>query len=224
MRREDERRARTAPEGERAERLRELYAEYSRAEVRGAETRAEAMARMGAIQRATRELLREDGEEALWALRAEATLKLQRAMEGELEEVERDALLGTFPEALAQYHAVVDGELVAPAFVARTLFVGRWNAAHGLRPVEGMGEAELRAYWGWLALEAEDVPVEQRLVALQGYEDAGGHPVTEARAVLLFEAGHMLQAGEAFQLAYEEEGTLRLRNHALAAFELAAAR
>jgi hypothetical protein len=85
-----------------------------------------------------------------------------------------------------------------------------------------MSEVELRAYWGWLALEARDVAIEHRLSALERYAQAGGQSVTEARAVLLFEAGHMMEAAQAFQQAYEEEGTLRLRNHALASIELAA--
>lgn len=223
VRREDQRRASLAPTEERAERVRELYAEYSRAEVRGGETRAASLARVRALDEATLEVARQDGEEALWALRAEATATLMAAMEGGIDQVEREALLGTFPDVLSRYGAVRDGELVAPPFVARTLFVARWNAAHGLAPTQGMGEAELRAYWGWLALEADQAPVGHRLVALEGYAQAGGTSVLEARAVLLFEAGQMLAASEAFELAYEEEGTLRLRNHALAALELATA-
>ena len=80
-----------------------------------------------------------------------------------------------------------------------------------------MAEVEVEAYWGWLALEAASAPIELRLEALEHYEEATGRPAHEARATLLYLGGDALRASDLFTRAYEDFGSVRLRNHALAA-------
>ena len=213
----DRERAESAPRDEAAEALRELYAEYSRAEIAGADSQASATRRIAALQSSGRAYRARNGDEAIAALRAEAVVRAERALAGELPGTQREALLGTFEEVLARYGAIDGDTWLAPPFVVRTLFLARWNTAHGLPATLGMSDPELRAYWGWLALEADGASVPQRLAALDAYEDAGGARVAEARGALLFEGGRMLASAESFQRAFEEEGSLRLRNHALAA-------
>lgn len=219
VRARDERLAREALRDHETNALRRLYAEHSLAEIAGADTPDSARHRIMSFVFASRRYRESRGEEAIAALRAEAALEAERALRGDLEDAERDARLGTFFSVLERYGAADAGELRAPSFVVRTLFVSRWNVAHGFPPTDGMQEAELQAYWGWLALEAEDAPDARRLEALEAYDRAGGADADEARGTLLYRMGRMPEAAEAFQRAYEEEGTLRLRNHALAALE-----
>ncbi len=213
----DARLARDAPRFAEADALRRMYREHGRAEIHG-ETQSSARRRAGGLAAATRSFREARGDGALWALRAEAVRALPAALAAEDGE-ERQALLGTFERVLGRY----GGTEAAPDFVVRTLFVARWNAAHGLPLTEGMEPAELRAYWGWLALEVEDAPLDRRLAALEGYEAAGGERAEEARGALLYRAGRPIAAAEAFERAYGEEGTLRLRNLALAALSTASA-
>ena len=221
VRRRDGVRAARPPAGADADALRELYAEYSRAEIAGADSESSATRRIVAIASAARAFRAAHGEPAIESLRAEAVIDAERALAGDLPETRRDAVLGTFEQVLARYGAIESDTTVAPPFVVRTLFVARWNTAHGLPATLGMSDAELRAYWGWLALEAEGAAIGARLAALDAYEQAGGARATEARGALLFEAGRTLDAADAYERAFEEEGSLRLRNHALAALAAA---
>ena len=128
--------------------------------------------------------------------------------------------LGRFPDMATRYGLDLRSDRLRDRFVARVLFKARWNAISGLPSTEGLVPIELQAYWGWLALEATEVPPAQRLEALAGYAAAGGSAVEEARGALLYALGDGAAAAEAFGNAYAETGNLRLRNHALAALAL----
>lgn len=210
--------ARTAPpEGEDpATRLR-LYREANVAEVEG-DSEAESRARDALLAGVVSRIRERSGARAIAAMRARDLETLERSLA-------RDASLepelgGGFVRMMERYGLVAGGRQVAPRFVVRTLFKARWNARHGLPLTEGLSRVERQAYWGWLALRAEPAPVERRLEALEGYAAAGGVRSREAKAVLLYDAGRFQEAREAFDRAYAETPTYRLRNHALACAEL----
>ncbi len=118
---------------------------------------------------------------------------------------------------MATYGLTGDGAWRAPDIVVRALFKARFNATLRRPLTEGLHPIELEAYWGWLALEAEEAPIDRRLEALDEYEAVVERTFPEARGVLLFHAGEFLEAAERFEEAYAETGNVRLRNHAMAA-------
>ena len=123
------------------------------------------------------------GPEARRALRA---ADLERAMAALRQEgPERDRELGGLVPALERYDMVRSGQQVAPDFVVRTVFKARWNGAHARPLTEELSPVELRAYWGWLALEAVSAPLPRRLEAVTAYTQAGGAHGSEAQGVLL---------------------------------------
>jgi len=220
--RRDARRARRAPRGDLARAVVEMVATLGRAEAGAGIPRREAQRGALQLRSAVHSLRQDDGEEAVAALRARATLRLEDALSGELDEEEARGLLGSFPEMLERYGLTEDGERVAPPFAVRTLFVARWNTLVGLDPTDGMAGVERQAYWGWLALSATGVEPRARLGAAERYAEAGGARAEEARAVLLYQAGRFGAAQRAFSALFEEEGSVRYRNHSLAAVEAAA--
>ena len=88
---------------------------------------------------------------------------------------------------------------------------------HRLDLTEDFSPIERQAYHGWLGFRAESADLSLRLGALADYGDAGGRSGTEARAVLLYMQEQRPQAADAFDEAYAEAPSFRLRNHALAA-------
>jgi hypothetical protein len=199
----------------------ELWLEQGRAELVGNELRhmseARAIRRKAAIDR----LRLEHGPTLDGALRARACELLASALLG--EHPNAAAFLGSFPRALRRYGALSDGELVAPWLTVRALWKARYNGLFDLPLTEGLSPMELRAYYGWLALRAASVPLEQRLAAVERWAEAGGDGALEARAALLYESGQAGAAADAYRAAYEATGSVRLRNHALAADVLSAA-
>lgn len=168
-------------------------------------------------------IVRAEGDGALDALRAAAVLRFDAVLRGEASAEDRAWILGRFPEVMARYGAMTpEGDAIAPRFVLRTMYAARWNVAHGLDPVRGLGPAALRAYHGWLAFEVEGAPPAQRLAALDAYEAAGGEAPPGARAALLALAGRWAEAGDAYVEAYQATGSIRFRNHALHAVARAA--
>jgi hypothetical protein len=156
---------------------------------------------------------------ALAAARARDVTRMLPALRGEggLTGTQRASELGVFPAMLERYGAIVAGRRIAPELVIRTNFAARWNVIHGLAMTDGMSRLELRAYYGWLALEGGTAPLGMRMEAVDAYAAAGGTRVWEARGVLAFEAGEMAEARSDFERACDLTGSLRLRNHALAA-------
>ena len=216
--RADEAAAAGAPQSDVAARLKLVYEQQGRAEVLG-DSETSAQGREASLRALVAELRAAGGDRAVGALRARAMRELGPALDGRLPPDQRDAVLGSFPRMLERYGLTRAGRVVAPRFVVRTLFKARWNAVHRLAPTDGFGQAELRAYHGWLALRADAAPIAARIEAATAYGRAGGERADEARGVLLFRAGHAEQAADAFVKAYERSGSLRLRNHGLAATE-----
>jgi hypothetical protein len=206
---------------EREERRRHLYLEHGLREVHADDAPEEAVTRRIQIESVVREIVENGGDDAIAAARARDITRMLPALratgqDAELDATERASELGLFPSMLARYGAIVDGRRVAPEIVLRTLFAARWNAIHGRPMTEGMDDVRLRAYHGWLALEGGDAPLSMRETALDHYAAAHGSRVFEARGVLLFEAGELVEARQSFARAYELTGSVRLRNHALA--------
>lgn len=212
----DRRAADQCPRSEAVLGLERLLAAQGRAEVGPGESAEAFQERQAALSEAADRVRRTHGHDALPALRARDTGRLEAALAGALEAETRDALLGSFPRMLERYGLVVGGERIAPFFVTRTLFKARWNALVHLPPTDGFARSELRAYWGWLALHSSGADVALREAALDRYAAAGGERVNEARAVLAHRAGHPSEAARWLDRAVSRHGGLRLRNHALA--------
>lgn len=207
--------AAVAPSGELAERVRRLVDEQGRAEVGEGEPTDVYEARLRDLRAAAAELARTEGEEALDALRAEATGDLSRALAGELAREREEAVLGSFPRMLERYGATREGEVVAPSFVVRVLFAARFDAIVRGNPTARLSPVEQRAYWGWLALAERPVPAPLRERALAEYARVGGWGSVEAAAIAANEAGRTSDATQRFgELA--ATGNLRWRNAALA--------
>ncbi len=203
------------PTGPRAETRRTIYREVNAAEHAAADYPGQAQARPGRLRLGLAALVEELGEPAVAATRAADVARAMRALRegGDADE------LGGFVRMMERYSMAEAGRQTAPAFVVETALAARWNAVHGRELTEGLSDVELRAYWGWLALHAARAPLDRRLEALRHYAGAGGQRALEGRAAILFEAGDLEGAREAYERAYAMAGTFRLRNHALAAHE-----
>ncbi len=197
---------------------RTLYLAQGLSEVRMDDSPEEASGRAMNLARLARGIAERDPQ-ALAAVRARDVGRVMPALrgEGELSDTQRAAELGVFPAMLERYGAVIEGHRVAPELVIRTMFHARWNAIHGIAMTDGMTRLQLRAYYGWLALEGGTAPIGMRIEAVDAYAAAGGTRVWEARGVLAFEAGELAEARSDFERACDLTGSLRLRNHALAA-------
>jgi len=212
----DEARAEDAPSGLVAETLLDAYYRHGNAEHFGTNEESFRQDRRS-IARAAALLTEEHGDEALLAIQASVVGRLDDALAGRMEEAERVAFLGNFEQILSTYGLVDEGRWLAPDVAVRALFKARFNAALRQDLTLGLHPIELEAYWGWLALEARDAPTDRRIEALGEYERVHEAPAHEARGVLLFQAGRFIDSAEAFEAAYAETGSMRLRNHALAA-------
>nr|MDQ3033847.1 hypothetical protein [Myxococcota bacterium] len=157
------------------------------------------------------------GDEAIAAIRAADVERMIRALAGEGDDRARAQAVGAFRRSLERWGAIDGDRRVAPEIVVRALFAARWNAVHGRALTEGLGPVHLRAYHGWLALEADTAPSAMRERAIDAYREAGGAWADEARGVLAWRGGAFDEAASAFARAHEESGVVRLRNHALAA-------
>lgn len=206
--------AASAPRTEAALRADELWLELGREERQGVPGYQRA-ARGRAMQVAIGRVLEESGEPAVLALRAAAAERLEAALDVELDPKLASDVLGDFALMLEGEGCARNGELIAPRFVARTLYRARWNIAYGLVPTHAFSTIEKRAYYGWQALHARRLPLTQRARALVEYGRAGGDRTGEASGVLLFRNRQFVEAGQAFSEAYRRAGTLRLRNAAL---------
>lgn len=215
----DRQAAREAPEGEAVVALLRLHHEGGLAEATARpETQEESLARRAAIDEARRAVVAAHGEGALDALRAAAAIRLDDALAGRMSRDELRGFLGGLPRMLERYGVTKNRRLIAPRTVARALFEASWNGRMGIRPLTaGLDRVELRAYWGWLALHSAQAEMDARLAALDEYRRAGGTRVIEARAALLWQAERYEASAGEYARAYEHTGSLRLRNHGLAA-------
>lgn len=206
--------AERAPAGEAAEERRRLYREANVAEDEAREPPSRARQRREQLVAALAAIAPDD--EARAAVRASDLARLEPALRGELPAGERPAELGGFVAMMRRYGLAHGDRQSAPRFVVRTLFKARWNTLHDRELTEGLSPVELSAYHGWLALRGEGAPGELRLEALEAYAAASGASVAEARGVLLYDLERFEDAREAFDQAYAEVPSFRLRNHALA--------
>lgn len=210
--------AATLQDGEALARLEHLYFQHGLAEIEG-EVEQAADDRAGALYQAFLAFRTEVGEDGVRALLARWTNEAEGTLD-EGDRDDRDARLGSFPTMLDRYG--IDARSADPveSFVRRTLYKARINASLSRSPTEQLEPIEVQAYWGWLAYAAEVDPP-RRLVALSAYEEAGGPVDDSVTATLLYLDGDALAAAEKFERAYEEHGSLRLRNHGLAALATA---
>lgn len=213
----DARLAALAPDSEAARARRRLYQEANVAEREARDHPGRARERGTRIAAALDGLIEEHGEEVVAQIRAQDVARGEQALAGELAAGDSVSELGGFVPMMERYGMAADGIQIAPRFVVRTAFAGRWNALHARELTDGFSELERRAYWGWLALHALEAPAALRMEALGHYEAVAGERADEARGMLLYGAGDIAGAHEAFLAAYEARGTFRLRNHALAA-------
>lgn len=212
----DAREASDAPEGEGAAERRRLYRELNVAEHEGRDPPGRAEDRRARLRAALARLVDEHGESTPARVRAADLALLEPALRGALPSGERVAELGGFVRMMERYDLARGGRQLAPRIVVRALFKARWNAIHGRELTEGLSAVERHAYWGWLAYGATAAPVERRLEALDRLGEAEGLSTAEARGVILFDAGRLTEAREAFERAWEDRPSFRLRNHALA--------
>lgn len=212
---EDAKAAAHVPRTEAAKKLDALWLEQGHAERDGMPPNHVRAASQLARRAAFDMVVRESGQAGALAVRAAAAERLDAAIDLKLApELARD-VLGSFPVVLEREECARGGELVAPRFVVRTLYKARWNLSYAQQPDLAFSTIEKRAYYGWQALHARRLPLEQRMRALLAYQRYGGTRINEATGVLLFRSGQPAAAREAFSAAYAAAGTLRLRNAAL---------
>ena len=197
------------------DRLRELYLQNGRGELEPIVDAHAITQRLKEASDALEHAKRTHGNDVALYLRAAACEKLEAVLRGEVTGAEKDAWLGLFANLLDRHHATHKGIPIAPHFVIRTLYKARWNTLHGLSHAHEFSPIEGQAYFGWLALHADTLPLRQRLQAIPEYQAAGGKRVHEAAAALLFARGHFSEARVALQKAYEEAPSLRLKNYLL---------
>lgn len=219
--REDRERAAEVPETEEFLRIARVYRSAGLAELGEPEAPRAGRERTVEMAEGIRAIAEEHGEEAVIALRARMTERAVRALKGELPAEDRRGLLGTFASIMERYSVIEEGRLIAPEFVLRALYKARWNGYMRLELTSGLEDIELEAYWGWLALAAHGIEVRRRLHALDSLEEVSEEEFPEARATLLFLSGEYSQSADIFDELYHRTGSLRYRNHALAAVHAA---
>lgn len=175
-------------------------------------------ARLGRLRQDLAAIAATDGEEAVAALRAAATSRVDALAHGEESLEEARESLGSFVAIVSGYGLYRGDRPYAPPVVFRALYKARWNALAGLEDLTaGLHPIELQAYWGWLAFHAEGAGIDQRADAFREYVGAGGQASDEAIATMAYFVGDFAGAARYFERAHEETGDLRLRNYALAA-------
>lgn len=196
-----------------AHRLEKLFLASGQAERQPLESGATSATRQAQVAALVRDIQQRQGSQALAIMRAHAVESLELVLKGTITGEEAAARLGTFPNLLAFHGATYRGKPIAPHFVVRTLYKARWNTLHGLAHPEGFSPIEGRAYFGWLSFHAPRLSIPYRLAALPDYAATGGDRATEGAATLLFLSGQHERALTAMHAAYQEQPSLRLRNH-----------
>jgi hypothetical protein len=217
----DARDAAAAPSTPEAQALEALVRQQGEAEDRGFEDVDVGVRRHAALHAAYAIVVERAGEAAALRLRAKSVEALEAALDLRLPLAERKHVMGAFATALLRDGVTRTGYMVAPHFVVRTLYKARWNVLAGVEPDHGFARVERRAYFGYQALHADQVPLTRRIEALHAYGKAGGEDLEEALGTLLFFAHNYPQAAKAFDAAQRAHGNLRARNYAIAARAMA---
>jgi hypothetical protein len=153
---------------------------------------------------------------ALEAIRARDVDRTMSALRASGDAPERLGEIGSLPEALVRYGAVVEDRRVAPVIVVQSMAWARWNGIHQRPLTEGMDRTMLRAYHGWLVYYGPTEGTDLRDGALVELVRAGGLRGLETEGFLRLSRNDRPGAQLAFEAAYEASGNVRLRNHALA--------
>jgi len=207
-----------APTGPVVTRFLEAYDEQGQAELAvPPQPVAVREARIGRMRRDLEQIASTHGEQAIGALRAAAAARVDPVAHGDEDLEDARRTLGSFVEVIEAYGLYRDGRPFAPPVVFRALYEARWNALAGLPFTEGLQPVEVQAYWGWLAYYGEEAGIERRAEAFRQYVHAGGAPSNEAIATMAYFVGDFPGAARFFWRAHAETGSIRLRNHALAA-------
>lgn len=129
------------------------------------------------------------GEDGLKAVRAYATERFMRALSfGLADAQEEHGVVGAvFDFLLVHGYVMPDGTLLAPELSVRATYKVRWNMLFGFLPTAGLSPIERRAYEGFRALEAENMPDVARHAALQALLNEGSD-VTFQRAAAIWQA------------------------------------
>lgn len=219
----DVRLAASAPSDALAGALDRVVLDAGRLETRPPSDRAFAMESLASrAHEALTSVVSAHGLEAVARLRAKAVLRFVDAFDPSVRPSEDVApIVGGFALALERWNVLRAHRVAAPGLVVRTLYAARWNSIVGLPQTSGLGAEELRAYHGWLALHADDLPREVRAASTVAFGEVGGGSAREALAILLFEDGSTVSAAQAFERIFAETRSFRIRNHALAAHVLA---
>lgn len=194
-------------------RRRTLYLEQGMNEARPSATPQAARLRDEELAQLAVEL---DQAGALDAIRARDVGRTMTALRASGDAAERLGEIGSLPDALVRYGAVVDGRRVAPVIVVEAMAWARWNGIHQRALTEGMDRTMLRAYHGWLVYYGPTEGTELRDGALVELVRAGGLRGLETEGFLRLSRNDRTGARLAFETAYEATGNVRLRNHALA--------
>jgi hypothetical protein len=211
--RDDARRAAAAPKSDSANELVRMFLEFGRSEIAALEDPQLAGQRRRMLHHTFDRVVAAHGTEGAQALREQVLARFERALDLQLPAAEANALLGVFPNVLEQHKALHDGEEVAPHFVMRTLYKARWNHLLGLDVDWSFVRVERVAYFGWMGLHADNLPLDARRQALQKYAAAAGPHADEALGVLAFLDKDYAHAVEALARAQTREPGLRLRNY-----------
>lgn len=200
-----------------ADLIRKLVLEKGASEIGQTEPLHAFQSRRRRFAQAIAKIEEKERRQTLIDLRAQAVEKLEEALALKLPEAESQKVLGVFPVYLDRYGATRDGEIVAPRFVIRTMYKSRWNLIVGLEATAYFAPVERLAYFGWLVRHADNAPIQLRIKALPKYAQAGGQMVEEASGILYFLSANYPEAIRYLTLAYQQNGSIRLRNYLLAA-------
>lgn len=207
-----------AQAGAELDELYELYLGEGHAELAGQQGLLTTGARRQRMAILAPRLFEKLGAEGVRALRARAVERFMLARVSELEDKrEAEGLVGTFPNILERYGLTrPDGSLRAPEVSVRALYKARWNMIHELPTRAFFDNAEKRAYEGFVALHAAQVPATERAASARVYYDLHGKRSGEALAVWLYQGRRLREAHLLLEKAAADEGALRARNMLLA--------
>lgn len=147
--------------GEYLAQLRRLYRAQSLAET-NFETRQVVSARARRRADVLAKMPKASKASALTHLRAELATRFEQVL---LDDVGHwpGALVGTFSQMLTRYGVLQGDRLVAPGFIARTLFKARINAVFERSLTEGFQAVEREAYRAWFVVHGPDTQRALRL-------------------------------------------------------------